>query len=167
MEARDADLIVRQVMPVDLRATAELLVKAVESRGRNADAAQVRNAVQEALEDAQRVLVIGAYHENQPGFAHGKMVGALVMNVLTSVEAGGQVGWIETLFVRDDYRRRGLGERMLKQALDWADARGLRGLDLEVGEGHVPDAAERLYHKHGFRPIRSSRLTRRHGDPRA
>ncbi len=163
MEARDADLIVRQVMPVDLRATAELLVKAVEARGRHADPAEVRNAAQEALEDAHRVLVIGAYHENQPGFAHGKMVGVLVMNVLTSVEAAGQVGWIETLFVREDYRRRDLGERMLKQAMDWAGARGLRALDLEVGEGHASEAAQHLYRKHGFRVIHSTRMTHRFG----
>jgi GNAT superfamily N-acetyltransferase len=155
------DLIVRQVMPVDLRATAELLVNANKSRGRTSDAGEVRNAVQQVLEDSQRVLVIGAYHENQPGFAHGKMVGVLVMNVLTSVEHAGQVGWIETLFVKPDYRRCGLGERMLKQTLDWSDTRGLRALDLELGgEGHEPAAAEHLYQKHGFRPIQSSRLTR-------
>ncbi len=154
------DLIVRQVMPVDLRATAELLVHSFRQRGHTIDAGQVRNAVQAVLEDSQRVLVIGAYHENQPGFAHGKMVGILVMNVLTRVELAGQVGWIETLFVRPDYRRHGLGERMLKQALDWSAARGLRGLDLEVGDGSDPEAAGRLYDKHGFRTVRSTHLSR-------
>jgi ribosomal protein S18 acetylase RimI-like enzyme len=102
--------------------------------------------------------VVGAYHENQPGFAHGKMVGVLVMSVLTSIEHAGEIGWIETLFVRPDYRRAGLGDQMLAQALTFSRTRGLRRLDLEVGPGDEPEAAGQLYKKHGFRARTSSRL---------
>ncbi|MSP63507.1 MAG: GNAT family N-acetyltransferase [Myxococcales bacterium] len=165
MDLTDADLaalIIRRVMPVDLRATAELLVSELKQRGRELDPAAVRNAVQATLEDAQGVLVIGAYHENQPGFAHGKMVGVLIMTVTMSIEHAGEVGWIENLYVRADYRRRGLAERMLRQVLTFAETRGLRALDLEVGDsdGHDPEAAAHLYTKHGFRKIPSARLRR-------
>src|SRR5262249_39118956 len=119
---------------------------------------RVRNTVQSALEDSQRVLVVGAYHENQPGFAHGKMVGVLVMSSIPSIEHAGELGWIETLFVRPDYRKLGLGEQMLAQALTWSRTRGFRHLDLEVGEGDDSAAAARLYQKHGFRARASSRL---------
>jgi ribosomal protein S18 acetylase RimI-like enzyme len=152
------DLVVRRVLPVDLRACAELLVKSLERRGAPPDADRVRNTVQSALEDSQRVLVVGAYHEHQPGFAHGKMVGVLVMSAIPSVEHAGELGWIETLFVRPDYRKLGLGEQMLAQALTWSHTRGFRHLDLEVGEGDDSAAAARLYQKHGFRARTSSRL---------
>ncbi len=116
--------------------------------------------MQAALEDEARTLVIGAFHEGLPGFAHGKMVGVLVMTVVSSLEHAGEVGWIEELYVRDDYRRKGLGERLLGQALDWAQARGLRALDLEIAEGHELGAAEHLYIRHGFKKIHRERLTR-------
>jgi GNAT superfamily N-acetyltransferase len=145
---------------VDLRATVELLVHQRRTGGEARPADELRPAVQAALEDSDRTLVIGAFHEGLPGFAHGKMVGVLIMNVLISLEHAGEVGWIEDLFVRDDYRRKGLGQRLLGQALDWAAARGLRAIDLEIGEGHELGAAERIYQKNGFVQIRRARLTR-------
>lgn len=153
-------LIVRRVGGVDLRAAAELLVHQQRALGRAHSADELRPAVQAALEDSDRTLVIGAFHEGLPGFAHGKMVGVLVMNVVVSLEHAGEVGWIEELYVRDDYRRKGLGERLLAQALDWAEARGLRALDLETGDAHNAAAAEHLYVKHGFKKIQRERLTR-------
>ena len=155
----DPNLVVRRVLPVDLRVCAELLVEQLHGRGREVSPEPVRNAVQSALEEAQRVLVVGAYHEGQPGFAHGKMVGVLLMNVLLSVEHAGEVGWIETLYVRSAYRRLALASRLLEQALIWSRTRGLRRLDVEVSEEHEKDAAEQLYRAKGFELIRRSRMT--------
>ena len=113
----DPILVVRRVGGVDVRATVELLSHQQRGRGRTAE--ELRPVVQAALQDEARTLVIGAFHEGLPGFAHGKMVGVLVMTIVTSLEQAGEVGWIEELYVRDDYRRKGLGERLLGQALDW------------------------------------------------
>src|SRR5579871_3226510 len=128
-------LVVRRVGGVDLRAATELLVHQQRAHGRARSADELRPAVQAALEDSDRTLVIGAFHEGLPGFAHGKMVGVLLMSIVNSLEHAGEVGWIEELYVRDDYRRKGLGEKLLAQAIDWAEARGLRALDLELGDG--------------------------------
>jgi ribosomal protein S18 acetylase RimI-like enzyme len=48
---------------------------------------------------------------------------------------------------------------MLAMAMGWAEARGLRALDLEVGEKHEPEPATRLYQKQGFQRIQRARLT--------
>jgi GNAT superfamily N-acetyltransferase len=88
------------------------------------------------------------------------MVGVLVMNVLDSISHAGEVGWIQQLYVRPDYRKKGLGNRMLVQALDWAGGRGLRAIDLEVGEGHDLQASSHLYKKHGFSEVDRTRMTR-------
>jgi ribosomal protein S18 acetylase RimI-like enzyme len=157
----EPQLIVRRVGGVDLRAATELLVQQQRAYGREIDADRLRPIVQAALEDSDRILVIGAFHEGLPGFAHGKMVGVLLMSVLVSLQHAGEVGWIEELYVRDDYRRRGLGERLLAMALEWAGGRGLRALDLEVAvEGHNLEAAEHLYFKNGFVRVRRTRLSK-------
>ena len=156
---RTEQLIVRRISGVDLRAATELFLHQQRSRGNeHLSEDRLRPAVQAALEDADRVLMVGAFHEGLPGFAHGKMVGVLMCNLLMSLEHAGEVGWIEELYVRTDYRKKGLATRLLDLSLDWAQARGLRALDLEIGDGHEPTAATHLYAKKGFTKVNRSRL---------
>lgn len=152
-------LVVRRVTGVDLRGAVEILVFQQKDLGREVAVDTLRPIVQAVLEDSDRTLVVGAYHEGLPGFQHGKMVGMFVMHVLPSLEQAGEVGWIQKLYVRPDYRKRGLGEKLLAQGIEWADGRGLRALDLEYGESDLPEAAERLYTGKGFRKISRTRLT--------
>lgn len=159
-----SQLVVRRISGVDLRAATELLTHQQRSRG-NAELTEerMRPVVQAALEDADRVLMVGAFHEGLPGFQHGKMVGVLMMNLLVSLEHAGEVGWIEELYVRPEYRRQALATRLLDLAMQWAQARGLRALDLEIGDGSDPDAANHLYEKQGFHRIQRGRLHKRLG----
>lgn len=153
-------LIVRRVTGVDLRGAVELLVHQQKDLGKEVSVETLRPAVQAVLEDSDRTLVVGAYHEGLPGFAHGKMVGMFIMHVLPSLEQAGEVGWIQKLYVRPDYRKKGLGEKLLAQGVEWANGRGLRALDLEFGESDLPEAAEKLYvGKMGFRKLQRTRLT--------
>jgi GNAT superfamily N-acetyltransferase len=158
--ASEPQLIVRRIGGVDLRAATELFMQQQRGYGREIDADRLRPAVQAALEDSDRVLVVGAFHEGLPGFAHGKMVGVLMMTVLVSLEHAGEVGWIEQLYVREDYRRKGLGDRLLATALEWSAGRGLRALDVDIGDKHDPAAAQALYGKKGFAEIRRTRLSK-------
>jgi GNAT superfamily N-acetyltransferase len=158
--ATEPQLIVRRIGGVDLRAATELLVQQQRASGRLVDADILRPIVQAALEDSDRVLMLGAFHEGLPGFAHGKMVGVLHMTVLVSLEHAGEVGWIEQLYVREDYRRKGLADRLLSLALDWAAGRGLRTLDVEIQERYDPAAAQALYGKKGFGQVHRTRMSK-------
>ena len=58
---------------------------------------------------------------------------------------------ITTFAVHPDWRRRGIGERLLVAVIDAAVARHAREATLEVRLSNVP--ARRLYEKYGFRPV--------------
>ncbi len=58
---------------------------------------------------------------------------------------------ITTFAVRPDWRRRGIGERLLLALLDLARARQAHEATLEVRPSNLP--ARRLYEKFGFRPV--------------
>jgi [ribosomal protein S18]-alanine N-acetyltransferase len=58
---------------------------------------------------------------------------------------------ITTFAVHPDWRRRGIGERLLVTLLDVSIARHAREATLEVRLSNV--AARRLYEKYGFRPV--------------
>src|SRR3954451_1762959 len=92
-------LIVRRVTGIDIRGAVELLVSQQKDLGRPTNTDQLRPAVQAVLEDSDRTLVVGAYHEGLPGFQHGKIVGMFVMHVLPSLEHAGEVGWVQKLYV--------------------------------------------------------------------
>ena len=58
-------------------------------------------------------------------------------------------GYIGNVAVRVDYRRRGVGDRLLNALNELAAERKLRFLTLEVRQGN--DSALALYGKHGYR----------------
>ena len=58
---------------------------------------------------------------------------------------------ITTFAVDPDWRRRGIGERLLLALLDLAIARNAHEATLEVRLSNLP--ARRLYEKYGFRPV--------------
>jgi len=58
---------------------------------------------------------------------------------------------VTTFAVHPDWRRQGIGERLLLTLLDVALARRAREATLEVRLSNV--AARRLYEKYGFRPV--------------
>ena len=70
-------------------------------------------------------------------------------------ERGGdqELGWIGTLGVGTPWRRRGLGEALLRTAFHGLHAHGLRRVGLGV-DAENPTGALRLYERVGMRPIR-------------
>lgn len=57
--------------------------------------------------------------------------------------------WLASLWVHPAYRRRGFGDILVREALDYAEERGKEAVSLSVASGN--DAAVALYRKHGFR----------------
>lgn len=74
-----------------------------------------------------------------------------------SAEHGGIVGWLEELYVRPDWRGRGVGSALLEATIARAQELHWRGLELEVVVGHERAAA--LYLRHGFMALRRTRYT--------
>ncbi len=58
------------------------------------------------------------------------------------------VAWITTLAVQIDYRRQGVGTRLLNEARSWGDRYRLRSLLVELQTKNFP--AINFYQKHGF-----------------
>jgi ribosomal protein S18 acetylase RimI-like enzyme len=77
----------------------------------------------------------------------GRPVGLAMLGV-----RGGE-GWVGGMGVVPDHRRAGIGERLLRELLDRARARGLARVTLEVLEQNDP--ARRLYERLGFRRTRA------------
>lgn len=81
-----------------------------------------------------------------------------------SLKFGGPSVWIEELYVTPSARRHGLGRLLVEALLDWAEANGVRGVDLEAYQGNTP--ASILYRSIGFHRLGRERFFFDLHDPR-
>jgi len=101
-------------------------------------------AVAGALADDGRALILLAREEQRP-------VGVAYLSFQWALERGGNVLWLEELYVLPEWRGRGIGTRLLQAALDAARARGCLAVELEVEASHA--RAANLYARAGFRAL--------------
>lgn len=83
------------------------------------------------------------------------MVRALVGLALLSGKPASDECYIDYLAVRSEWRRRGIGTALLRQAQEYARSQGKRRLTLEVSLRN--EDAPRLYQRLGFSPMRQER----------
>jgi len=92
-------------------------------------------------------------------------VGYLVLSFDFSLEYGGRNAWIDELFIRPEFRGKGIGSKVLDFAIQAAHECGAKVLHLEVNRGNP---AIDLYRRHGFedhnRYLFSKWLTGDHGE---
>jgi ribosomal protein S18 acetylase RimI-like enzyme len=74
--------------------------------------------------------------------------GFVVLTVAFSMEYGGLRGFVDDFFVREAFRRRGLGAAALTEVRRSCAARGVRALLVETGPSN--DGALRVYRSAGF-----------------
>lgn len=86
-------------------------------------------------------------------------IGVAALTYIWTLEHGGKVAWLEELYVEPAYRNRGIGTRLLIDAMTLARTEGCLALDLEVVEAQ--GAAIRLYERHGFGQLGRIRMARR------
>jgi ribosomal protein S18 acetylase RimI-like enzyme len=79
--------------------------------------------------------------------------GVAIGYCVSSIEQG--VGQVNSIYVTDTYRRRGVGQMMMASTLAWFQDHEVKSIFVDVMDGN--DAAEAFYIQHGFRR-RSVRL---------
>jgi GNAT superfamily N-acetyltransferase len=83
-------------------------------------------------------------------------VGLVLANITFSVKFAGKALWIENLYVDHEWRKLGLGRRLVAHLLDWAEINGIRGIDLEAYQDNAP--ASVLYRSLGFERLGRERF---------
>ena len=72
---------------------------------------------------------------------------------------------IETIAVLPEARGAGIGTALMAAVETWADAHGIEHLQVSVRDAN--DGAQRLYERHGFKPLYKTMIaTRESGDAR-
>jgi diamine N-acetyltransferase len=77
-----------------------------------------------------------------------KLIGYVVLTLGFSFEYGGRDGFLDELYVDEEYRRRGIGRRTMEFVEERARELGVKALHLEATQGN--DAAKELYRRAGY-----------------
>ena len=126
--------------------------------------AQLREHEITTSRDDLRAVAQTVIADNRHGFMlvarapDGSPIGVAYASSLLSMEHGGVSGWLEELYVLPEWRGRGIGSRLIAEAIARAKEIGWRALDLEVEASH--ERAISLYARHEFLPHFRSRFYR-------
>ena len=89
----------------------------------------------------------------------GEAAGYIVLTFGFSLEFGGRDAFVDELYVRAEFRGRGLGRRAIELAEQACRERGVRALHLEVERANA--RAQELYRRSGFRDHDRYLMTKR------
>lgn len=83
------------------------------------------------------------------------LAGVLLADAFWSLKVSGRALWIEELYVRPDFRRLGIGVRLVEHLLEWAEGAGYLGVELEAYRMNT--AASLLYRELDFKRLARER----------
>jgi len=102
----------------------------------------IRRTAGALVQDPKTEFVLGATDRDAPP------AGVCQLRYRLSVWTGADDCWLEDLYVRDQARRGGIGRALVDAAVERAQARGCRRIELDVNEAN--SAALGLYRSRGF-----------------
>lgn len=129
--------------PHEAEAIADLLVAFRDHMGSDWPSANAFLAsVERLLEDPYTEYLLAAAEDGAPPS------GVLQLRFRFSVWKAAPDAWIEDLFVAASARRAGLGDALVTLAIERAETRGARRIELDTNETNAGALA--LYERHGF-----------------
>ena len=136
----------------DANALLPMIRALCEHDGTPFDEAGVRRALAQVVADDSLGRVWLAEWGNDPA-------GYVVLTFGFSLEFGGRDAFIDELYVREEFRGRGLGRRAIELAERACRERGIGALHLEVERANP--TAQELYRRSGFRDHDRYLMTKR------
>jgi ribosomal protein S18 acetylase RimI-like enzyme len=151
---------VRNATPVDIPILVELMREFYAESHYNLDEERAAASFSNLLSDDSLGTAWIVFWDSQPA-------GHIVLTVRFSMEYGGVDAFIDDLFIRQSFRRRGLSKAALDALLVECKRRGVLALHVEVGYDNV--AAQSLYRSYQLEPLHENRqvLTKRLSDSTA
>lgn len=146
-----SELEIRAPLESELSDLAALLVTQLREHGTELSDAEIARAARGLFRRPQRGQFLIARES-------GALVGFAALSFLWTLERGGRAAWLDELYVLPDRRGHGIGEALLRAALEAAREAGALAVDLEIESGHERAAA--LYRRAGFAPLPRSRWAR-------
>jgi len=82
---------------------------------------------------------------------NNKVIGLITGKIYRTLKIAGyeRCGYISNLYVKEEFRKKGIAEKLVEEATAWFKRKGAVKISLEIYE--INDKAVNLYHKLGFK----------------
>lgn len=137
----NADKIVKEKLAI-------LMMGQMEAIGDCDAYSKLIKAIDLALIDGSSAKIF-AVEENE------QIIGLAFFNVGISLEKGGHYLWLNDLYVKKEFRQKGIAKKLLLHIIFWAEQNNFTAIELETGVNNI--ATKKLYNSFGFYDIVSKR----------
>ncbi len=148
---RAAEITIERLALADVGDAADLLHAQLLEHRISSDRDTARRSLAGLVEVGSRGFVLVARGTDAVGLA--------VLAFAWTVEHGGNVAWLDELYVVPRLRGLGVGRALLLRAIAECEREGCVAMDLEVDREH--GRAANLYTREGFEPLGRARYARR------
>lgn len=131
----------RQARPADASLLVDLMAEFYAEAGYQLDREHATSAFEALLADPRLGFVWIIESE-------GRDVGHVVITLRYAMEYGGLIACLDDLYVKPDYRNRGLSRAAIHEIKCFCEGDGIRAMTVEVGFGNGP--AQAVYRRAGF-----------------
>ena len=140
---------IRAAKAADVPAMAGLLAElfAIETEF-TVDRAKQERALRMIIERASAAAWVAECGGGGGGGGGGQVVGMVTAQTVVSTAEGGESVWIEDVVVRDGWRGKGIGRRLVQAVEQWCAGRGVTRMQL-LADGSN-DGAMEFYPKRGW-----------------
>jgi ribosomal protein S18 acetylase RimI-like enzyme len=137
-----ADAVFKLAAPGDIEALIPMMIDFYAHEGLPFDETIARRALADVIGDGAlgRVFLI---------LLESEVAGYAVLTFGYSLEFHGRDAFVDELYLRDEYRGRGIGKRALEFLTEVCAENGVSALHLEVERSNAP--AQAVYRKFGFK----------------
>lgn len=126
----------------------DLFLSQISVENTEQTAKKVLSAMHLILEEPSTGRIIVVEH-------NGEILGLAQLNVGISLKTGGHYIWLNELLVKKEDRNKGIGKKLLIYIIHWAEAEGIRNIELETGVNNT--VTKHLYNSLGFYEVVSKR----------
>lgn len=106
------------------------------------------DAIHMTLKPNSSSRIIIAEEENE-------LFGFAFLNIGVSLRVGGTYLWLNELYVHNNYRKKGIGKKLLLYIIHFAEREGVRSIELETGVNN--SVTKHIYNSLGFYEVVSKR----------
>jgi len=139
-------MIIREFSRTDIDEITVLMKKLCALKGQDFDEMRWRNSVEERMNKDSKLEFIVAFEKTTE-----QVIGMAHCSIRIS-EDGSRFGVVSNLIVKEEKRRSGIGEQLMKQATDYFRRNHINSIRLAL-KTSINDAAKILFKKLGFEEI--------------
>ncbi len=144
-----------QIYHLTKEASEELKIKAAELFMQQISVSHTEDSFEKAMQAINMTIAPDSQSRLVLAEEDGSLLGLALLNVGISLRIGTRYLWLNELYVKNSFRNKGIGKKILLYIIHWAEHEDIKAIELETGVNN--SVTKHIYQSLGFYEIVSKR----------